>query len=230
MRDRDERGFVLVTSLVLLMILSVMLIGLFYRGKVNQDTSVSSAKATKAYYLAEAGLNYIAWALHADPSDQTLDNTVDLDGDGVADTLELLNEPDQAMDHTLGYFDISNTIDYDPSSPTGVDVSTLTAPPHVALDITTNAQNVPSVVPKAWNNGKSFPSGDGAIVWVLPAVLDVTDAKKEKDTSVTSSSYALYAYAIAYVNGSPKRVLRAEIGSVTFGFPTSIGATTNSYQ
>ena len=93
--NRDERGFVLVTSLVVLMILTVMLIGLYYRGKANQDTGLAEAHATQAFYLAEAGLNYVTWALYMDPNNTGSDNDKSLDGDSVADNIELESVPDQ---------------------------------------------------------------------------------------------------------------------------------------
>jgi len=227
--NRDERGFVLVTSLVILMILTVMLIGLYYRGKVNQDTGLAEGRATQAFYLAEAGLNYVTWALYMDPNNTGSDNDKSLDGDSVADNLELESVPDQVKNHTLGYFDIHNTINYNPASPPTLSLSSLALPPHVALNITVT-NHVPSVSPVPWVNGTELPGGDGAVVWLVPATLDETNAKNEADTALTSSNYAVYAYAIGYVNGKPLRLLRAKIGKVTSGFPSSLGSMTNGYQ
>ena len=228
MRDRDERGFVLVTSLVILMILTVMLIGLYYRGKVNQDTGLAEQDSTQAFYLAEAGLNYVTWALYMDP-DTGSNNSVSLDGDATADNLELETVPDQVNNHTLGYFDTHNTINYNPASPPALSLSSLSLPPHVALDIKL-VNHVPSVSQVAWVNGSELPSGDGAVVWVVPAKLDETNAMNEVDSADTSGNYAIYAYAIGYVNGKPLRMLRAKIGKVTSGFPASLGSMTNGYQ
>ncbi|HXH64778.1 MAG TPA: pilus assembly PilX N-terminal domain-containing protein [Mariprofundaceae bacterium] len=236
-RNRDERGFVLVTTLVILMILTIMLVGLYLRGKVNQDTSISERDSTQAFYLAEAGLNYITWALYMDPNNPGKDNNVDLDGDGVADNVELQTTPNQANNppasNTLGYFDINNTINFDPVNPTTVNLSTLAIPKHVALDITvTSPSNNVSVSPQAFGSGTALPSGNGAVVWLVPAVLDTSGIAplSEKDTMNTSNDYAVYAYSIGYVNGKPLRMLRAKIGSASNSFPANLGSMTNGYQ
>jgi len=233
MKDRTsaETGFVLVTTLVILVILTLMMTGLFYRARANQETSVSDRDFTQGFYLAEAGLNYVTWALYSDPDHSWQNNDVSLDGDSTPDNREILNNPDQVANHTLGYFDINNTMNFNPASPHGVALSSLSLPPHVALDITVNANNTPSVVAEPWNNGASKPSGNGVVVWVVPAVLDPSgDPMNEKDTASTRSSYDLFAYCIAYVHGHPIKMIRAKIGSMVFGFPSNIGATTNSYQ
>lgn len=227
--NRDERGFVLVTSLVVLMILTVMLIGLYYRGKVNQDTGQAEGHATQAFYLAEAGLNYMTWALYMDPNNAGSDNSKSLDGDAVADNLEIETVPNQVINHTLGYFDIHNTIGYNPASPPALTLSSLALPPHVALNITVT-NHVPSVSQVPWVNGTELPAGDGAVVWLVPAKLDETNPANEADIADTSGNYAIYAYAIGYVNGKPLRLLRAKIGKVTSGFPSSLGSMTNGYQ
>jgi type II secretory pathway pseudopilin PulG len=238
-RNHEERGFVLVTTLVILMILTIMLVGLYLRGKVNQDTSVSERDSTQAFYLAEAGLNYLTWALYTDPDNPAADNSVDLDGDGTADNVELLTTPNQAgnppSSNTLGYFDINDTIGFNPASPSTVNLSTLAIPKHVALNITvTNPSNNVSVSPVAFGSGTALPSGNGAVVWVTSATLDTsasgTNPLSEQDTSNTGVDYALYAYSIGYVNGKPLRMLRAKIGTVSASFPSNLGAMTNGYQ
>lgn len=227
----SEKGFVLVTALVILAILTIMMTGLYYRAHANQKTSVSDEHSTQAFYLAEAGLNYIAWALYHDPNDSWANNDLSLDGDSTPDNNEIYTNPDQGANHTLGYFDITNAINFDPANPKGINLAALAMPPHVALDITTDAKNNPHIVEKAWNNGASKPKGNGAVVWLVPAVLnDNADPMQEPDTSSTSKSYELYAYSIGYVKGRPVRIIRARIGSMIFGFPSNLGATTNSYQ
>lgn len=233
MRDgkRSERGFVLVTTLVILAILTLMMTGLYYRARANQESSISDHDSTVGFYLAEAGLNYVAWALYHDPKDAWANNNVSLDGDSTPDNQEILSNPDQDANHTLGYFDIHNTMNFDPATPHGVALASLALPPHVALDITVDAHNDPSVVVEPWNNGASKPSGNGVVIWVVPTVLDPNgDPMKEKDIGTTNSSYDLFAYCMAYVHGKPVQIIRAKIGSMIFGFPSNLGATTNSYQ
>lgn len=235
---QDERGFVLVTTLVLLMIMTIMGIALFYKNQVNQDSSLTSAQSTQGYYLAEAGINYIAWVLYDNPSNPSIVNQISLVGNNPStdpDATNLLNHPDQVANNTLGYFDINNTIGYNPQTqatnfPINMATVTTWAPPHVALDITTNVQNVPDISYEAWNNGNSFPPGNGAIVWIAPAAVS-SDPLLEKDQAVTNTgTYALFAYSIGYVDGKPKRLLRAEIATFFYGFPNDLGAVSNAYK
>jgi len=225
----NERGFILITSMVVLLILTVMAVGLYFRSVVNQKTSISDRDATKAYYLAEAGLNYITWALYADPSNAAANNSSSLDGDGAADNAEIQTNPDQVTNHTLGYFDVGNTIGFNPASPLTPVLASLALPAHVALDITSNGSAV-SASPIAWGTGTAEPAGDGAVVWVTSAALDAADPMNEVDNSSTSGSYALYAYAIGYVKGTRVKMLRAKVGTVGSGFPANLGSMTNGFQ
>jgi len=61
-----EEGFVLATSLVLLMLLTLLAVGVFYSANVSQQTSAAARDSTEAFYYAETGINYIAWALNND--------------------------------------------------------------------------------------------------------------------------------------------------------------------
>jgi len=64
--EKTEQGFVLATSLVMLMLLTTLSIATYYGTVVSQQTSASAASSTQAYYYAETGLNYMAWALRND--------------------------------------------------------------------------------------------------------------------------------------------------------------------
>jgi len=61
-----ERGFVLATSLIMLMLLTMLSIGVMYSGIVSQRTSAIARDTTEAFYFAETGINYMAWALNND--------------------------------------------------------------------------------------------------------------------------------------------------------------------
>jgi len=231
-----ERGFILITSLVVLMILTIMAIGLYFRSAVNQQTSVSDRDATKAYYMAETALNYMAWAIHSDPNSSATDNDANLDGDtapATGDRTELAANPDQTATHSLGYFDITTPLTaravYFPGSMSPT-LSTMTVPAHVTLNITTNdATNNVSIAP-AWSGGAGTPVKDGAIVWITAGVLDENNPANEIDALDTTGDYAVIAYAVGYVNGTPMRMLRAKIGKVEAGFPSNLGSLTNGFQ
>ena len=237
-QPRREQGFVLITTLVVLLILTIMAIGLYFRSVVNQQGSVADRDATKAYYLAETALNYMAFALHSDPANSSVNNDLNLDGDtapATGDRTELASNPDQKSTHSLGYFDItplaSRAINFNSyTNPPSVTLATFAPPAHVTLDITTNdATNTVSITP-SWNGGNGTPAKDGAIVWITSGVLDEGNPANEIDSDDTSADYAVIAYAIGYVNGQPKRLLRAKIGKVEAGFPSSLGSVTNGYQ
>jgi len=237
-REERERGFILVTTLVVMLILTIMAIGLYFRSAVNQQGSAADRDATKAYYLAETALNYMAWALHSDPANPAVDNDANLDGDtapATGDRTELAANPDQGSVHSLGYFDItslaSRAINFSSfSNPPAVTLATFSPPPHVTLDIVTNdASNTVSITP-SWAGGAGTPTKDGAIVWITSGVLDEGNPANEIDSDDTSGDYAVIAYAIGYVNGKPRRLLRAKIGKVEAGFPSDLGSVTNGYQ
>ncbi len=61
-----EEGFVLATSLLLLMLLTMLAVSVFYSANVSQQTSAAARDGTEAFYYAETGINYIAWALKND--------------------------------------------------------------------------------------------------------------------------------------------------------------------
>lgn len=61
-----EEGFVLATSLVILLLLTMLSIGVMYSGSVSQQTSTIARDSTEAFYYAETGINYMGWALNND--------------------------------------------------------------------------------------------------------------------------------------------------------------------
>lgn len=62
----NERGFVLVTSLILLSLLTLMSLAMFYSNRSATQTSSGAQSSAEAYYYAETAVNYIAWALTND--------------------------------------------------------------------------------------------------------------------------------------------------------------------
>ncbi|MDQ6992848.1 MAG: hypothetical protein Q9M31_05190 [Mariprofundus sp.] len=61
-----ESGFVLVTSLVLLSLLTLMSLAMFYSSRTAIQTSSAAQGSTEAYYYAETAVQYMAWALAND--------------------------------------------------------------------------------------------------------------------------------------------------------------------
>jgi len=61
-----ERGFVLVTALIMLSLLTLMGLAMYYTSRSATQTSATAQSSTEAYYYAETAVHYIAWALAND--------------------------------------------------------------------------------------------------------------------------------------------------------------------
>ncbi len=78
----NQRGFVLPTSLVMMLLMTVLSIAVYYGVSVSQSTSASAKSSTAAFYYAETGANYLIWALKNDAEfdSYTYPNPVDTTG------------------------------------------------------------------------------------------------------------------------------------------------------
>lgn len=65
-RVDQERGFVLVTAMIMLGLLTLLSLAMFFTSRTATQTSASAQTSTEAYYYAETAINYIAWALAND--------------------------------------------------------------------------------------------------------------------------------------------------------------------
>ena len=63
---RNEHGFVLVTALIMLSLLTLMGLAMFYASRSATQTSATAQQSTEAYYYAETAIHYISWALAND--------------------------------------------------------------------------------------------------------------------------------------------------------------------
>lgn len=61
-----ERGFVLVTSLIILSLLTLFSVAMYFTGRSAMQTSSSAQHSTEAFYYAETAIQYVAWALRND--------------------------------------------------------------------------------------------------------------------------------------------------------------------
>ncbi len=66
MTHKNERGFVLATSLVLLLLMGMLTAAVFVSVESSQKSSMASESSTQAFYYAETAANYMAWALYND--------------------------------------------------------------------------------------------------------------------------------------------------------------------
>jgi len=65
-KHSSEAGFVLITSLIMLSLLTIMALGMFFSSKSATQVSGAAQASTEAYYYAETAINYISWAIHND--------------------------------------------------------------------------------------------------------------------------------------------------------------------
>lgn len=64
--NRTQQGFVLVTALIMLSLLTLMSLAMFYTSRSSTQTSSTAQSTTEAYYYAETAIHYISWALAND--------------------------------------------------------------------------------------------------------------------------------------------------------------------
>jgi len=224
-RDK-EHGFILITTLVILLVLTILGVGLYFRSTVNQQTSTVTRDTTQAYYFAETALNYVAWSLNT-----TQDNDAELDGNNP-------NPPAQpAGDRAELREDISNPgrILYMDNRPTPARAVVFNAggalptpvlpalpPSYLHLEIAQNGIVTPSM--------NSLPT-NGAVLWLTPVEDGAGAFTIGSDIEVTGErDYDVAAYAVGYVNGRPMRMLRAMVGNAGFGPPIGLGSVTNGFK
>ncbi|OIO68595.1 MAG: hypothetical protein AUJ57_09950 [Zetaproteobacteria bacterium CG1_02_53_45] len=65
-KQTNESGFVLVTALIMLSLLTMLSLGMFLTSRTATQTSGTAQTTTEAYYYAETAVNYITWALAND--------------------------------------------------------------------------------------------------------------------------------------------------------------------
>jgi len=105
-KKAGEKGFVLVTSLVLLSLLTLLAVGVMYSGNISQQTSASARDSTEAFYYAETGIHYMAWALNNDAEFDGSSTVVKLTG-GFPPLLQPSNAA-SVGDRTELFYDLSN--------------------------------------------------------------------------------------------------------------------------
>jgi len=66
MKSNDQQGFVLVTALIMLSLLTLMSLAMFYTSRSSIQTSATAQSTTEAYYYAETAVHYISWAMAND--------------------------------------------------------------------------------------------------------------------------------------------------------------------
>jgi len=62
----QQKGFILVTALIMLSLLTLLSLGMYMSSRSATQTSASAQRTAEAYYYAETAINYISWALAND--------------------------------------------------------------------------------------------------------------------------------------------------------------------
>lgn len=65
-KEEGEKGFVLVTAIIILALMTLLSLSMFFTSRIASKTSGAAQTTTEAYYYAEIAINYIAWALAND--------------------------------------------------------------------------------------------------------------------------------------------------------------------
>jgi len=61
--NHEEKGFILATSLVMLLLMTMLTAAVFISVDSSQKSSSAAESATEAFYYAETAVNYMGWAL-----------------------------------------------------------------------------------------------------------------------------------------------------------------------
>jgi len=69
----QQKGFILVTALIMLSLLTLLSIGMYMSSRSAIQTSASAQRTTESYYYAETAINYMAWALRNDAALDSFD-------------------------------------------------------------------------------------------------------------------------------------------------------------
>ena len=217
---REERGFVLVTSLITLGLMLVLSIGLWYRSVMNQQVSSHGQQSAQALYYAESAINYLAWALANDAEldgEDTKNGGTDLipgptDASTVGDWSELVADTFRPGPTTLGgndgqlaYFDNRPTADrnglvFDAASPSSLspDLSTLISsaqmPAHLVLNIDSNGHITLGSPPYS----TTATPANGAVVWLTAADSSGSDVQLDPNAGACTA----VTHPVACISGT----------------------------
>lgn len=235
---RKEEGFTLITSLAVLLMLTILGIGLYYRSAVSHQVGLVSKKTTQSIYYAETALRYLVWALYLNPDNPSTTNDEDLDGynppsvpenaASVGDRSELVADYAHPDVQVL-YFDnrplSQRDLVFRKANPPQPILKNLKLPDHYlwfSIDPQTGNVAVPVL---------DGTIGTGAAAWMTAAEDDPSNANYGDDIEIASErDYDLVVYALGYVNGQPMHLLRAIVGHVGQGPPIGLGSVTNGYR
>ena len=221
--DKRSEGFVLVTVLVLLALLTMLGVGMFMSSIATQQDSAAAARAAQARYYAETAIEYMRWAW---ANDAELDKSIQATpNDTAGDRAEWQLAPTNPGPTTIGgsggqvmYFDNR------PQTPqasrylfwvsTGVNPTmrriSVNLPTYLRVDIDAKG-NITTTPLKAIHPNpsvnKTHVPDTGAVAW-LTAGTRVADCVV---SAANDCGKHVIAYAVGYVDGKPLSLIRAQI-------------------
>ena len=130
---QEEKGFVLATSLVMLLLMTLLTVAVYVSVDSSQKSSMAAESATEAFYYAETAANYMAWALYnnAEFDSYTYPDPVRTDLSGAANHRfgEPETRPGGGLDDSVAAGDFAEW-DANRGNPSGEDVFTVSGVDH----------------------------------------------------------------------------------------------------
>jgi len=240
-RGKQQRGFVLVTVLVLLSLLTILSVSLYLISMSTQQDSAVAVKSARGAYYAETAISYMqwSWANDADFDSAIAPNDQLRLGDREEWLAASINPGSTTKTGTNGavmYFDntllASRAIQGPTANPLMFHISAK-LPRYIRIDIDPNG-NIAWAIPPMPHPAVPVPGVDipknGAIVW-LTAGSFPSAVVLDQDYALTTScaapivppnngcvastglpvQYRIIGYAIGYVDGAPKTLIRSAI-------------------
>jgi len=219
---KNERGFVLVTSLITLGLMLVLSIGLWYRSVMNQQVSNHGQLSLQGLYYAESAINYLAWALANDAEldgEDTKNGGTDLipgstDASTVGDWSELVADTFRPGPTTLGgndgqlaYFDNRPTsarhgFVFDGTNPAALNpvfstlISSQQMPQHLVLNIDSSGHI--TLGSPAYTTSAPSTSFNGVLVWLTGVDANNSDVQLDPDPAACTT----VTDPVACINGA----------------------------
>ncbi len=201
-RSMQQRGFVLITVLALLSLLTILSVSLYFISQSTQQDSAVARKSTQGAYYAETALSYMqwSWANDADfdsaiaPGDQVaLGKTTGDREEWLASSINPGPTTKTGTNGAVMYFDntplATRTIAGPAANPVMYHISA-SLPRYVRIDIASNG-NIAWAVPSMPHPAVPVPGVDvpvnGAVVWLTAGSLaNVSAGVADKDYALTT--------------------------------------------
>jgi len=228
---RRSSGFVMLTVMILLALLSLLSVSQLYRAITNQQESGASVMSMRATYYAETAISYIEWSWANDADfDASLNAGEDQTIGDREEWLTQVTSPGNIKYWDNSILNSTRAVCW-PTSLCGgsPDMYRISAnlPRYIILDIDQNSGAITPSISSAVHSivpviGTDIPN-NGAVVWLTAGDEDndypkITAANCTLPTAQDAgclvdpySYYHVVAYAVSYVNGQALHLLRAII-------------------